>query len=156
MIDGRDCGVGGGEAMRMNHATAIARIVRGDLRHVAIGAGGGFGRIVKRPRALARDSAGLPVIVIVKSAQPAVVIDGLIEMDFVARRAELGRLFAHERLHECSAMRLGVQVCDEFFGVLYEGVLAGGEAVQRRIRDLEIAVAHGAADMGDGVAGDAA
>ena len=154
MIDRRDRGVGGGEAVRMNHAVAIAGVVRRDLGHVAIGAIGSFGRVVKRARALAGDSAGLPVVVVVEASDPAVVIDGLIEMDFVAGGAEFG--FLHERLHEGAAVRLGIQVRDEFFSGLDQGALAGGKAMQRWIHDLEVGVAHGAANVSDGVTGDAA
>ena len=56
-----------------------------------------FGRIVERARAFAK-SRSLPVVVVVEAAEPAIVIDRDVEVNFVARRAELGRLLPHERL----------------------------------------------------------
>ena len=75
-------------------------------RHVAIGALLRLRRIVKRPRALSRNAAGLPVVVLVEAANPAIVIHRHIEMHLVARRAELRRLVAHERLEKHAPVRL--------------------------------------------------
>ncbi len=87
------------EAVRVNLAALIASFLRRFERHVAIRTRLAFGRIVERARALAK-SRSLPVIVIVKAAEPAIVVDRNVEVNFVARRAELGRLLPHERLHE--------------------------------------------------------
>ena len=78
---------------------------------------------------LSGDGTGLPVIVIVESTNPAVVIDGLIQVNFVARGAEFGGLIAHESFHEGAAMRFGIQVGDKFFSPLDERALAGGKAM---------------------------
>ena len=51
----------------------------------------GVRRIIKRTRALAGNAAGLPVIVLVEAANPAVVIHRHVEMHFVAARAEFRR-----------------------------------------------------------------
>src|SRR5258708_13122181 len=73
---------------------------------MAIGAVLRLLRIVERSRALAGDAAGLPVVVVVEAALPAVAVHRNVEMDFVAGGAELGRIFAHERLHERAAVGL--------------------------------------------------
>ena len=86
-----DGGVGRGEAVRVHLAVAIAGVVRGDQRHVAIGADLGLGRVVERARALARNAAGLPVVVIVEAAEPAVVVHRHVQVHLVAGGAELGR-----------------------------------------------------------------
>ena len=48
-----------------------------------------FGRIVKRPRAQPGDSACLPIVVVVKTPDPAIVIDWNVQMNLVAARAKL-------------------------------------------------------------------
>ena len=80
-----------GKAMRVHLAAAIARIVRRHQRHVAIRAGQRLGRIVEGARALARDAARLPVVVVVETAHPAVFVDRNVQVHFVTRRAELRR-----------------------------------------------------------------
>ncbi len=84
----------------MDEAIDVAHVLRRLQRHVAIGALRRLGGIVERARALSRNAAGLPVVVFVEAANPAVVIHRNIEMDFVARRAEFRRLVAHEGLEE--------------------------------------------------------
>src|SRR5258708_6712785 len=93
----------------MNLARLIARIFRGNLLHMAIGARGSLRRVVKRPRALAGNAAGLPVVVIIEAAHPPVIVYWNIEMDLMAGRAKLRVVFPHERLHESVAMRLRIQ-----------------------------------------------
>ncbi len=99
-----------GKAMRMDEAVDVALIARTSQRHVAIGALRGLGGIVERARALSGDAAGLPVVVIVEAANPAIVIDRHIEMDLVAAGAELRRLVSHEGLQKHAAVRLGIQI----------------------------------------------
>ena len=82
----------------MNFARNVSHVVGVFERHVAIRALLRLGRIVKRTRPLAGDAAGLPVVILVESAKPAIVIDRHVEMHFVAGRAELRRLLPHERL----------------------------------------------------------
>ena len=81
----------------MHEAVDIALILRWREWHVAIGALGRLGRVVERAGALSRNTAGLPVIVLVEAANPAIVVHWDIKMDFVTAGTELGRLVAHER-----------------------------------------------------------
>ncbi len=67
-------GVRSGEAVRMHEAVHIGIIARGHLRHVAIGAIHGRFRIVESARALPGNAAGLPVVIFIKAANPAVTI----------------------------------------------------------------------------------
>ena len=53
-------------------------------RHVAIGALLRLRRIVERTRALPRNSTRLPIVVFVEAAEPAIMIDRNVEMNFVA------------------------------------------------------------------------
>ena len=116
-----------------------------------------FARVIETAGALAGDAAGLPVVVLVEAAEPAVVIDGLIEVHLVAGGAVLGGvLAAHEILHEGAAVRLGIEERDEVVELADPRIVAVGDLVERRVHDLEIALSHGAADVRDGVAGDAA
>ena len=62
----------------------LPRSLEAYLRHVAVGALLRLGRIVKRTRALPGNAAGLPVVVFVEAAHPAVVIHRHVEMNFVA------------------------------------------------------------------------
>src|SRR5579883_2977481 len=110
VIDSRNRGVRRGESVGVDFAVAIAGIARIAQRHVAIGAVGGFRRVVEGSRALAGNAARLPVVVLVEAAQPAVMIHGLIEVHFVAGGAVFGSLLAHEGLEEGAAVRLRVEV----------------------------------------------
>ena len=73
-----------GESMRVNEAINVPHVLRSRERHMAIGALRRFRGIVKRPRALARDPAGLPVIVFVEAAEPTIVVYRHIEVNLVA------------------------------------------------------------------------
>ncbi len=112
-------------------------------------------RVVERARALPRDSAGLPVVVVVEPAHPAVAVHRHVQMHLVAGRAELRRLVLHERLQERAAVRFGVEIRQEVVERLDHRVPAAGQLVQRRILDREVPVAHRAAHVHDRVAGDA-
>ena len=83
----------------------------GDQRHVAVRALSRPGRLMERPRALAGNAAGLPVVVIVETANPAVVVQRHIQVHLVAGRAEI-RL-AHEGLQKGMTMRLRVELTSE-------------------------------------------
>ena len=85
------------KTMGMHKAVDIALILRWSQRHVAIGALRGLGRVIEGARALSGNAAGLPIVVFVESANPAIVVDGRVEMDFVATGTELSRLIPHER-----------------------------------------------------------
>ena len=97
----------------MNLAVPVARVLRVDERHVAIGAGRGLGRIVEAARPLARNPRSLPVIVVVEAAEPPVVVHRNIEMHLVAGRTELGRVLLHERLQKRAAVGLRVEIGQE-------------------------------------------
>ena len=145
-----------GKAMRMDLALAVARILRCDQRHVAIRAGRRLRRIVKRSRALSRHAARLPVVVIVEAAHPAVAVDRDVQVNLVAGGAILRRLFPHEGLHEGGLVRFRIQIGEEVVHGADVLILAGGQLVERRIFDGEIAVPHAAAHVDDGVARHAA
>src|SRR5437016_8983927 len=70
-------------------------------------------RIVKGTRALAGNSAGLPVVVLIEAANPAVMVDRHIQVDFVAGGTKFRRLQAHKGLEERAAVRLGIQAHDK-------------------------------------------
>ncbi len=141
--------------MRVHHASAVAGILRRHLLHMTLAAGGGFGRIIKRPRALAGHAAGLPVIVLVETAEPTVIVYRLVQVNFVAGRTELRRVLAHEGLHEGAAVRLGVEIGDELVGLLDPRIPARSEIMQRRISDDESSVSRRSIDVHDRVAGNA-
>jgi hypothetical protein len=74
-------------------------------------------------------------------------------MDLVTARAELRGLFAMERLDERVAVRTRREVDQRIVCLLQDWMLAGGEIVERRVFDREVALPHRAADVHDGVAG---
>ena len=128
------------------------------MRHVAVRALLRFGRIVKRTRALAGNAARLPVVVVVEAAQPAVIVDGNVQVNLVAGRAKLRNLLRIlvKRLQEDVAVRLGIQSDGEVGESVQIGILAGGKAVEERIFNHVVALAHGAFHLHDGVARHAA
>ena len=85
------------------------RILHRRERHVAVRASLRLRRIVKRARTEPGDAAGLPIVVIIEAANPAIVIHGNIEMHFVAGRTKIRGLRAHERFQKSAPMRLGIQ-----------------------------------------------
>ena len=92
----------------MELTVRVARFMRRLKRHVAIRAGAALRGIVERASALAGDAAGLPVVVIVEAAEPAEVVYRYVEMHFVTRGTELGRVLLHKRLQKRFAVRRGV------------------------------------------------
>ena len=108
--------------------------------------------VIERPRAFARDTRRLPVVVVVEASEPPVVVHRHIEMHLVTRRAELRRLLAVKRLQEHVTMRLGIDIGELVVHEPRDRVRARGEIVQRRIGDHEIALAHRASHMRDRVA----
>ena len=145
-----------GKRCELTLPSCADRVVRGDERHVAVGALLRLRRVVERARALARHARGLPVVVVVEAAEPAVVVDRHVEVHLVARRAEVRGLLAVEGLEEDLAVRLRVELQQVVVGPRQHRVLAHGEVVQRRVLDLEVALAHRAAHVHDRVAGGAA
>ena len=107
--------------------------------------------IVERPRALPRHARGLPVVVVVESTEPAVPVHGHVEMHLVTARTELGGLLAMERFEERLSMRLRIDREQLVVEIAKCRLFAGGQVVQRRILDDEIALAHRALDVRDGV-----
>ena len=124
-------------------------------RHVAVGTPLRVLRVVERPRALSRHSRCLPVVVIVEAAEPPIAVHRNIEVDLVARRAELRGLFAMERLQERVAVRFRREEQERVVRALQHRVLAGREIVHRRVLDLEVTLTHGAVHFGDRMAGGA-
>ncbi len=93
LVDERQRGVGGREAVRVHHAVACCR--DRSTRPAACGSrrrSAALRRVVERARALARDAARLPVVVVVEAAEPAVGVDRHVEVHLVAGGAELGGL----------------------------------------------------------------
>ncbi len=111
--------------------------------------------IVERPRALARDAGRLPVVVVVEAAEPAIVVHRHVEVHLVADRAELRRLLAVERLEERVPVRLGREVQQRVVRPPQQGALAGGQIVERRVLDGEVALTHRAVHVRDRMAGGA-
>ncbi len=144
------------EAMRVYESADVAEVARMRPRHVAIGALLRSWRIVERPCTLARYAAGLPVVVLIESANPAIVIHRHIEMDFVATGAEFRRLVTHERLEEDAAMGLRIQLHQEIVQRTHYRVLAGSEFVQLGVFEIKISLTHGAFHVGNRVAHHAA
>ena len=138
--------------MRMNKPVDVAVVARRNLRHMAIGAVHGRLRIVERARALARNTAGLPVVVFIEAANPAVVIYGNIQMHFVARRAEFRRVHAHERLQEGAAVRLRIKANQKIVERTDHGIVTRCEFMQLRILQEKVALAHRAFHLHDAVA----
>ena len=74
----------------------------------------------------------------------------------MAARTELGGLLAVERLEEDLAVRLRIDVGQLVVHESEQRVVARREVVERRVLDLEVPLAHRAADLGDRVARGAA
>ncbi len=121
-------------------------------RHVAIGALLRLGRIVKRARPLPGDAAGLPVVILVETTDPPIVIDRHILMHLVADGTELRRLRAHEWLEKNAAMRFGIQADHEIVQRTRYGILCRSQFVQFGILEIKIGLAHRAFHAGDGMA----
>ncbi len=146
-------GVGGGEAVRVDHPVDVAGVVRDDPRHVAVGAGLRARRVIEGAGAEAGDAARLPGVVFVEAAEPAVVVDRHVEVHLVTGGAHLGDVGpAEERLDEGPAVGLGVHAHQEVVEPGEHGVLVGRQAVERREGDLVVPVAHRVVDLGDHVA----
>ncbi len=128
--------------MRMDPSVPRGGIPRGDERHVAVRASLRRRRIVKRSRAFAGHARTLPVVVLVEAAQPPVRVHRLVQVHLVARRAELRRLLAVERLQERLAMRPRRQVGERVVQRPEHRVVARGKVVERRIFNLEAALSH--------------
>jgi hypothetical protein len=76
-------------------------------------------------------------------------------VDFVAGRAELGRLLPVEGLEKRLAMRTGSKVEECVVGRTKKAIRTGRQIVQRRVLDLESALSHRAVDVRDRMAGGA-
>src|SRR5260221_715618 len=150
-VGGGNGGVGAREAVRVHKAVDAAFVLGGQQRHVAVGAHHGIRRIIKRARALTGNAAGLPVVILVEAAHPAIFINRNIEVNFVASGTELGSLFAHERFQEGAAVRLGIHLNHKVVQRAHHRIFAGRQFVQLRIFQDEIALAHGAFHFHDAV-----
>ena len=142
LVDVRHRHVRPREPVVMNLAVPGARVFRIHQRHVAIGTGGGLGRVVEAPGPLAGNPRSLPVIVVVEAADPPVVVHRNIEMHLVAGRTELGRILLHERLQKGAAVGLRVKIGEEVIERPDVAVPARRQLMERRILDREAAVAH--------------
>ncbi len=156
LVHERQRGIGCDEAMRADESVDFSGIVGAHRRHVAIHAILRMRRIVERTRAEAGNAAGLPVVVIVEAANPAVMVQRHVQVHLVARRAEVGGIVLHERLEECAPVRLGIFLDEEIDQLAQIRILRIHQLEERRIFDGVRAVAHGAAHVADGVAHHAA
>ena len=153
---GRERGVCGGEAVRAEQAVPRRRVLAGDRRHVAVGARPGGLRVVKRARAVSRNPARLPVVVAVETPEPAVIVDGLVEMHLVAGGAKRRAVAGVERFQEGLAMGFGIEMDYQVVERPDQRVLGSGEVVHLGVFDDEAGVPHGVLHPGDRVAGNAA
>ena len=142
--------------MRVDLTVDVAGIVRIDERHVAIGTVAGFLRVIKGARALAGDTAGLPIVVIIEAAEPAVIVYWNVQVHFMTGRAVFGRAVAHERLHESAPVRFGSGVGNKMLQAADGRIRATSNLVERRVRHGKTRIAHTAGHMHDRVAGHAA
>ena len=104
---------------------------------------------------MTRYSAGLPIVVVIESSDPAVIVDGRIEMNLVTTGTEVRRLIPDKRLHERPAMRLRIHINDEVVQGLNVFVFAIRQLMQRGIRHHQIALSHRALDRRHGMTRDA-
>ncbi len=109
-------------------------------------------RVVERPCPLPRHPAGLPGVVLVKAAEPAVLVHRDIQMHLVAGGAELRRIQAHERLQERPPVRLRRDPGEIGMNGPHHRILAGGQLVQGRVLHGEPAVAQRVGHPRNGVA----
>ena len=137
--------------MVVNLAFDVARISAVNQRHVAIRAPSGFRRVVERPRSLTGNAACLPGVIVVESAEPAIVVNRFVEMNLVAAGTKFGRVLAMELAQEGLAVRLRVDPHEEVVHRLKDRVFAGGKLMQRRVLDHEASVPRRIFDPGDGV-----
>ena len=151
----RQRGVRRGEAVGAEEPVPGRRILAGDERHVAVGAGAGFGGVVEGAGALAGDAARLPVVVTVEAPEPAVVVHRLVEVHLVAGGAEGGTVAGVERLQERLPVRFGVEVEHQVVEGAQQRVPRGGEVVHLRVLEDEAGVPGGVLDPGHRMAGHA-
>src|SRR5438552_1960245 len=137
--------------MRVHESGNIPHIFRLRQRHVAIRALRRFRRIIERPRTLSRNAAGLPIVVLVEAANPAVMIHRHIQMHLVATRTELRRLITHEWLQENSAVRLRIQLDEKIVQRSRDWIFRCCQFVQFWIFEVKITLAHRALHLGNRV-----
>src|SRR5690348_7660157 len=101
-------------------------------RHMTICARTRLCRVVERARTLTRYAAGLPVVIFVESAEPAILVHRDIEMHLVACRAKVC-IVSHERLHERPAMCLGRRIRYEPFQTLDDRIRTARDLVKWRV-----------------------
>src|SRR5258708_295712 len=77
-------------------------------------------------------------------------------MNLVARRTEFGGIRAHKRLQKSAAVRLRIEANHKIVELAGERAIAGCEVMQLRRVPKEVALAHGAFDLDDAVAHQAA
>jgi len=121
-----------GKTMGVNLPIHVARVMRIQERHVTIHTSLRLWRVVEGPRAEPRDAAGLPIVVVVESANPAVIVDVRVEVYLVTRRAEIRSLAADEWFQKSSAMRFRVHIDQEVMQRLYSFVRARRKLCQLR------------------------
>src|SRR5690348_5217240 len=107
---------------------------------MAIGALLRLGRVVEAACSLTGNSAGLPVVILIESAEPAIAVHRNVQVNLVARRTKLRRLIAHEGLEEHAAVGLRIQLDQEIVQRAREWVSGGREFMQLGIFQIKIAL----------------
>ena len=106
-----------------------------------------FFGVVERQCSLVGDAAGLPLIVVVKAAEPSEIVDRHIEMYLVTGGAELCGVLTVEGFEEALFMGFGIEADKVVMEFADCGIFAGSHFVQGRILDDISAVAHRIFDL---------
>ncbi len=138
--------------MRVHQSVHRSFILGRNHRHVAIRARFRIRRIIKRPRSLSRNAARLPVVVLIKSANPSVPVHRHIQMHLVAARTKFRRLFPHKRFQKHAPVRLRIHLHHKIVHRAHNWILARRQFMQLRILQYEIALPHRALHFHDAVA----
>src|SRR5215831_13629749 len=137
--------------MRMNLSIYLAGIVRILKRHMAVHASLGFRRVVERPRSETGDATGLPVVIVVESANPTVVVDVRVQVHLMTCRAKVRSLASHKGLQKRSTMRFRVYIYEKVVKRLDDFVRTRGKLRQSRVFEREITLTHRAFNSSNGV-----
>src|SRR5690348_883138 len=84
-----------GKAMGVYIPVDIAHVFRLRERHVAVGTLRRLRWGIKGARAFTRNAAGLPVVILVEASDPAIAVDGHVQVDLAACRTESRRAVAY-------------------------------------------------------------
>ena len=117
------------ETVGVNLAIDVSHILGVNQRHMAISALLRLFGIIKGARSLAGNATGLPVIVVVETPQPAILVHWNVQMDLVTGRTQLGCVLAMEGLHEDFLVRFGIHLDQEIVLLLVARSCKGGYSI---------------------------